>query len=251
MMGALFALLLSAGQPDANALFSLYAEGRYGEAMREGEASGTAEGFAIAARAALAEAMMAAKPCLSCLQRGEDDARRAIAADPKLPDGHVWLAASLGYQARIRGIVWAKIEGDPDQAKAQLDNALSLDPDNAYALAALGGWNAEIVRVGGRYLAREIYDASMEQGFKLFDHAEVAAPKNVAVHYQIALALAAFDANAYRPRVESELEQAAMDPPQTAYEKFIAARARELLALLKRGDNDAFETKLRAFQGYP
>lgn len=250
-MGPLLALMLSAGQPDTGALFALYAQGRYADAMREGEASGTAAGLAIASRAALADAMIRPKPCLSCLKRGADDARRAIAVDPRVPDGHVWLAASLGYQARIMGIVWAKLEGDPDQAKAQLDAALALDPANAYALAALGGWNAEIVRVGGRYLAREIYDASMAQSLDLFDRAVHAAPNNVAVHYQIALALAAFDTEAYGARVESELGAAVAGPPQTAYEKFIAGRAQELLALMKGGDRDAFAAKLKVFQGYP
>jgi tetratricopeptide (TPR) repeat protein len=249
MKAALLALVLAVAAPDG--LFGLYAQGHYDEAMRQGEASGTAAGLAIAARAALADAMTRAKPCLSCLKRGEGDARRSIAADPRLPDGHVWLAASLGYQARIQGLVWAKLEGDPDQAKTELDAALAADPDNAYALAALGGWNVEVVRVGGRYLAKKFYGASLDRALALFERAVHTAPGNVAVHYQIALALAGFDDLTYRPRVERELEAAIESPPQTAYERFVAARAQELLALLKAGDHGVFNAKLRVFQGYP
>ena len=117
--------------------------------MRQGEAAGTAAGLAIAARAAMADAMMKPAPCLECLKRGEDYARRAIAADEDAPDGHVWLAAALGYQARIVGLVRARLDNDPAQAKENLeDGAGKLDPDNAYALAALGGWNVEVVRAG-------------------------------------------------------------------------------------------------------
>ncbi len=96
-----------------------------------------------------------------------------------------------------------------------------------------------------------MYDASLEQGMGLFDRAGRAAPRNVAVRYQIALSLAGLDPETYRGRVESELEAAAHAAPETAYEKFVQGRAEDLLALLKRGDRDAFDEKVRIYQGYP
>jgi tetratricopeptide (TPR) repeat protein len=251
MKAALLALALAAAPADSSALFALYAQGHYHDAMRRGEDSHTAEGLAIAARAALADAMTRPEPCLSCLQRAEEDARRAIALDGRLADCHVWLATSLGYEARIQGVMRASWSNSPAQAKEQLDAALAIDPANAYALAALGGWHVEIVRVGGAFLASKVYDASLEKSLALFDRAGRAAPHNVAVHYQIALSLAGLDEVAYRQRIESELQTAIQGPPQTAYEKFVAARAQELLNLMKRGDGDAFDARLRTFQGYP
>jgi tetratricopeptide (TPR) repeat protein len=251
MKAALLALAVAGAPADSNALFALYAQGHYSEAMRRGEDSHTAEGLAIAARAALADAMTRPEPCLPCLQRAEEDARRAIALDGRVADGHVWRATALGYEARIQGVVRAQWNSSPAQAKAELDQALALDPNNPYALAALGGWHMEVVRAGGEYLAGKIYDASLDKGMALFDRAGRAAPHNVAVHYQIALSLAGVDPARYRARIESEFETAIQGPPQTAYEKFVAARAQELLTLLKRGDTDSFEAKLRTFQGYP
>jgi hypothetical protein len=251
MKAALLALALAGTPADSSALFALYAQGHYQDAMRRGEDSHAAEGLAIAARAALADAMTRPEPCLPCLQRAEDDARRAIALDTRLADGHVWLATSLGYEARIQGVMRASWNNSPAQAKEQLDAALAIDPANAYALAALGGWHAELVRVGGAFMAGKVYDASLEKGLALFDRAGRAAPHNVAVHYQIALSLAGLDEVVYRQRIESELQTAIQGPPQTAYEKFVAARAQELLNLMKRGDNDAFDARLRTFQGYP
>jgi hypothetical protein len=250
MKAALLALLLAA-PPENSALFTLYAQGHYEEAMRQGAASGTAAGFAIAARAAMADAMMKPAPCLECLKRGEAFARRAIAADKDAPDGHVWLAAALGYEARIVGLVRARLDNDPAQARENLETALKLQPDNAYALAALGGWNVEVVRAGGEFLSRKLYDASLEQGMSFFDRAVRAAPRNVAVRYQIALSLAGFDQDAHSGRVESELEAVIHAAPETAYEKFVQSRAGDLLALLKRGDRDAFDEKVRIYQGYP
>ena len=85
----------------------------------------------------------------------------------------------------------------------------------------------------------------------MFDRAVRAAPGNVAVRYQIALSLAGFDAEAYRSHIESELQAAIHAVPETAYEKYVQARAGELLTLLRRGDRDAFDARVRAFQGYP
>jgi len=104
MKAALLALALAATPADPSALFALYAQGHYQDAMRRGEDSHAAEGLAIAARAALADAMTRPEPCLPCLQRAEDDARRAIALDTRLADGHVWLATSLGYEASDVGV---------------------------------------------------------------------------------------------------------------------------------------------------
>src|SRR6185437_12821313 len=176
---------------------------------------------------------------------------RAIAADGTMADGHVWLAAALGYEARIVGLVRARLKNDPAEAKQSLDEAMRLQPGNAYALAALGGWNVEVVRVGGKFLANKLYGASLEQGMALFDRAARAAPRNVAVRYQIALSLAGLGAPATRERMESELEAAIQATPETAYEKFVQTRARELQTLLKRGDSSAFDAKVRTFQGYP
>jgi len=251
MRAALLALVLAASPAENGSLFALYAQGQYDEAMRQGASAGTAAGFAIAARAAMADAMMHPAPCLECLKRAEDYARRSIAADKDAADGHVWLAAALGYEARIVGLVRARLDNDPAQAKANLDDALKAQPDNAYALAALGGWNVEIVRAGGKFLANKLYGASIEQGMTLFDRAVRAAPRNVAVRYQIALSLAGLNPAAHRSRIDSELEAAIHAAPETAYEKFVQGRAQELLILLKRDDRDAFEAKLRTFQGYP
>ncbi|HEY4276523.1 MAG TPA: hypothetical protein VGM68_13630 [Rhizomicrobium sp.] len=251
MKAALLALLLAGAGPGSDELFGLYARGQYEEAMRAGAASNSAAGFAIAARAAMADAMTRREPCLECLKRGEDFARRAIAADETMADGHVWLAAALGYEARIMGLVRARLKNDPAEAKQNLDEAMRLQPGNPYALVALGGWNVEIVRVGGAFLANKLYGASLDQGMTLFDHATRAAPRNVAVRYQIALSLAGLGSAAPRERLESELEAAIQAAPETAYEKFVQSRARELQTLLKRGDNAAFDAKVRIFQGYP
>jgi hypothetical protein len=231
----------------ADSLYAIYAGGHYEEAIRAGSAAGSAEGFAIAARAAMAQAAMQPQPCLSCLQRAEGFARKAVAADNAYPDGHVWLAASLGLEGRIQGMIRAR--ANVAVAKTQLEAALQSDPRNAFALAALGGWNIEIVRGGGALLAGLMYGAHEADGLALFDRAVQSAPGNVAVRYQIGLSLSGYDPKKFHSRIAGELEAAVRNAPQTEYEKFIQARAAELLQA--QGDDAAFAAKARQFQGYP
>ena len=112
MMRLLAAFLFAVFATSASAedALSLYRSGKYEAAITAAIAQNNATGFALAARAALGAALtQKQKPCLSCLQRAEGFARKAIAADAHLPDGHTYLAVSLGYEARIIGTVRARL----------------------------------------------------------------------------------------------------------------------------------------------
>src|ERR1700761_9218672 len=188
---------VTAAAAPADDIFALYAKGDYEQAAQAGEASHSASGLAIAARAVLADDVLRDAPCMECLQRAERLARAAVAADPHFAYGQVWLAVSLGYQARLLGIVKARLRDMPAQSKAALDAAVADDAKNAYAASALGGWHIEVVKGGGAFLARTIYGARESEALALFDRAVKLAPTNVAVHYQVALALLGFDGEKY------------------------------------------------------
>jgi hypothetical protein len=249
----LLALTLLAGAAvaaDNDALFALYAKGDYAEAARAGAAAHTAYGYALAARAILAEEVLGSAPCLECLQRAEAVARQAVAADPKLADGQIWLAVALGYESRITGIISARLHRRPEQARDALEAAVKADPHNPYAVSALGGWHVEVVKGAGPFLARRLYSATIADGVALYDRAVKLEPNNVAVHYQIALSLAGYDVDKWGPRVAQELDDAIKAAPQTAYERAMQARAIDLKAMLG-GDRLALDAKVRKLQGYP
>jgi hypothetical protein len=249
-LAALFLLApLSAQAASTEEIFALYAHGDYEQAVRLGEASHTAPGLAVAARAVLADEVLRETPCLSCLERAEALARQAVAADPHFALGQVWLAVALGYEARIIGSVKARVKNSPAQSRTALDAAIAEDPKNAFAVSALGGWHIEIVRGGGAFLARLAYGARESEGLALFDRAVRLAPGNVAVRYQIGLGLAGFDAEKYRVRIATEFKAALAATPQTAYERKIQTRAAELLGLMNA--QEAFNLKVRKYQGFP
>ena len=251
---AVLLLLLPAGLAVAPAraddAAALYAKGDYAQAMQAGEASHTATGYALAARAAMADAVLRDAPCLECLSHAEALARQAVAADPKLADGQIWLAVALGYQARLQGIVRARLRDLPEQSKAALDAAIADDPANPQGASVLGGWHVEVVKGAGPFLARTLYGASMSAALALFDRADRLGPGNVGVRYQIALSLAGQDPDLYRERIAAELDAALRGTAATAYEKALQARAAELKTLLP-GSRAAFDAKVRKFQGYP
>src|SRR4051794_18790600 len=106
--------------------FDLYKAGRYEDAIKAGEAANTGQGLALAARAAFAEANLSEMPCLPCLDRVENYARRSIALDTAHPDAFIYLAAALGYKARIVGSLTAQLRRYPELSREAIDHALSV-----------------------------------------------------------------------------------------------------------------------------
>lgn len=247
----IFATVCTVTQAAAATPADLYVAGQYEAAISAGTTDNTAESLATAARAALAIAMMQETPCTKCLQRAETLARSAIAKDPKRADARVYLAAALGYQGRILGMVETKLKGFPAEAKTNLDAALAAEPDNARALAALGGWNIAIVNGGGAMLANMLYGAKLEKGLADFDAAFKQAPQDIALRYQYALSLSAYSRETYHNQIVDALTRAANGPALTAYDKIIQKRAAILLALLKSGATDKYDATVKRYQGYP
>jgi tetratricopeptide (TPR) repeat protein len=235
----------------ADTALSFYKAGQFAQAEAAGVAQNNSEGLAIAARAVLAEDMMRDQPCLDCLRHAEDLSRRAIAADPKVPEGHIYLAAAIGYESRIIGNLAAQSKGYANEAKRQLDAALASDPNDVWALAALGSWHIEIVRAAGPTLARWLFDARFASGQDYYSKAFAAEPDNLVIRYQYALALAAYNLADYQKNIEAELAHALACTSSSAYETFAKGRARELLDTLKRGDTAAVQRLVRRDQGYP
>ncbi len=248
---ALLACLVALPARAADPAYLLYAAGKYEEAIKAGTALGNAQGYTIAARAALADAQTRDEACLSCLRRAEGLARKAVAADPKLPDGQTYLAVSLGYEARIVGPVTARYHNYPGHAKDALDAALESDPKNPWALGALGGWNIEIVRTGGDTLADLLYGATVDQGLDAFARAFKSAPDNLAVRYQYGLSLSGYDPDRFHTEILDAFARVAHETPQTVYERLAQKRAAELADLLKKGDRATFDARVRKYQGYP
>jgi len=250
-LGATLALAITVSAAQAGPALQLYEKGKYDAAIAAGLNEQDAAGFAVAARAELAREQMREEPCQECLDRAESYARQAIAADPKLAEGHIYLAVTLGYESRIIGPIAARFRGYAESARKEIDDAIADDPKNAWAWASLGGWNIEIVHNGGATLARWLYGATLREGLDDFQKSFASDPNNLVLRCQYAITLAAYDRAKFRTNIASALSTAIALKPQTVYETFAQSRARALLAAFNDSDAAEFDRLVRHDQGYP
>jgi hypothetical protein len=229
----------------------MFEKGDYLGAAKAGAAEGSAPNLALAARATLADATLRDAPCMACLQNAEAFARRAIAVDANNMEGHIHLAVSLGYQARIIGPIRARFARFPEQAKEEIETALRLAPNSHWALSAAGGFNIEVVRAGGRFLGNLIYGATFENGVSYFHKAIAADPENPLIKLQYALALTGYAFDARRPEIAAVLDSSVRAKPGNIYEEAMRQRAARLLALLNENKVSDYLVLARKYQGFP
>jgi len=246
-----FALALLATAARAETPYQMYVAGRFAEAERTALAENDAEGYALAARSELAAETMRPEPCWPCLERAKTMAERAIGLDPRLAEARIEFVVALGYEARLMGELEAHFKGFAEKAKNNIDAAIADEPTNAWAWAALGGWNIEIAHDAGSALARWLYGASLRGGLADFSKAFAAAPDNLVLRFQYALSLGSTNPTVYRDTIIDALARAAQDTPQSAFEIYAQKSARDLLAALKARDMPSFNRLVRHDQGYP
>ena len=240
----------SAWAAESSAL-ALFEKGEYAKAIDTAAAEGGGVGFALAARATLAEASLRDAACLECLKRAEGYARQAIAADPDNLEGQLQLAVALGFEARIIGPLRARFQRFPEQARNAIEIALRLEPDNPWALATAGGFQIEVVRSGGRLLANLFYGASFDDGVAYYQRAMGADPGNAVIKLQYALALTGFAFDARRAEIVTVLDSAARVSAPDAYGKAMKIRAAKLLDLLNRNKREEYLALASRYFGFP
>ena len=167
----------------------------------------TRQGFAIAARAALADAVLRDAPCLDCLQ-----ARRGFCAPRRGRRSAIWPTAMSGWRSALgyegahhrhgAGAAARHRRARPRRAGCGARRTIPPIPMRWRRWAA--GISRSCAAAAPFWRACSMAPARSE-ALALFDRAVQAAPGNVAVRYQIALSLAGFDADNYRGRIESEL----------------------------------------------
>jgi tetratricopeptide (TPR) repeat protein len=253
LRAAIAAGLLTFAATELNAAEAalLYAEGAYEAAIAAAESDGGAAGFALAARAALADAELRETPCLACLERAAEFARGAIAAGPDNAEPYIYLVVALGRRARLIGFFQAQSERIGSVTDEAIEAALAIDPDYPWALATRGGWHIEVVRLAGRILGGFLFGAAVEDGKDFFRRAMAGEPDNLVLPYQYALTLSAYDLEGERQAIRAELAKAVVLDPQDAYESAIRMRAELLLAELDAGDDPNFLRLLDIFRGDP
>lgn len=229
---------------------ALFARGQFLAAAEEGRAVADAAGLALAARATLAHVEFHAPPARrrSAVRAAEAFARAALARDPEHVEALIQLALAIGYRARHGGALTSHLQGLVEEGRGYLTQALSLQPDNAWANAALGAWHVEVFRVGGSALASVLYDSSDRRGLSLFRRALEIEPENLVLRYEFALALLSLDPRDHAEEAEAHLSAALALPTATMLDRLTRGRVERLLAALRsdrRADLDGEIRRIR------
>jgi tetratricopeptide (TPR) repeat protein len=230
---------------DAEALFT---QGHFLEAADIAKTQDTAHCLAFAARATLMHAGYVAhgEAASKELKDGEALARQAVTKDPTDIEGMLQLVIALGFLSREEGDLRAHEDGYGKEARRLIEKAIKLAPNDPWARAAYGGWNAEVVSRAGGFIAGLFYDASRKKAIAGFDKAVALDPDNPVIRVEYATALVRLDPK--RPDVEAIKAQldAALDiPPKTAVDRILQSEGRELLDAVNAGEPGELATVVK------
>jgi hypothetical protein len=249
-IAALFIVLLpSSARAEAPAAPTAYAAGDFLQAAIAGEQDGRADGLTLAAQALLAKCVLDPRDAgvAAMLDRAEKDAAAALALDNSAPGPRLQLALALGLKARRTSLREAIRANYAPRGRRLIEEAIDLDPRQAWAYAMLGGWHLEVLRRGG-VLGGKIMGATYRAGLRAFERARTLAPDNPAISLHYAVALLALDPDKHAAQAAVLLQAAAAAPARDAFETFMREEARRIGAVLaSRGPQAAAHSAADAF----
>lgn len=220
----LLALLFAVAWADPATLID---EGHFQQAYEQALAQGTAEAYALAAKAASFYAGYIAntgKEKETWFSKAEAAAKKAIAADANYAEGYFELARAQGRLSQYRGILASL--NLASSVRDNLKKALELNPKHDGALVALALWNLELAQKGVGW----IYGASIKRVEPLFQQAIQLNPTAIAHRLEYGNALIRLNKpDAARRQLEKALEL----PARTWVDRADQEKARALLESIK------------------
>ena len=203
---------------DARAAFG---EGRFLDAAEHGEALGTSDGYALAARSLsiYAHYVAADEERNEIIDRAIRAAEEAVRADSANPEALYQAAHAYGRFAQHNGKVTVLRKGTMGRIRDLLEAAIALDPSFADAILALGGWHADVHDAGR--MARWMYGGNREEAVELFERALEMMPDSRVALYEYAVRLPDLDRDGGVERAGRLLARAVELPLADVYDGFI------------------------------
>ena len=231
--GALL-LVNPAGAQSIEEARTAYAEGRFAEAAALGEALGTSDGYALAAKSLAIHGYynVAEEEQPEVFARAIRAAEEAIRLDPDNPVAHFESAHAIGREAQTVSVMEALNRGYARRTREAAQEALRLDPQMAEAYLTLASWHAEIVNKMGRLVAGMTYRASRRDALEYYEKALELAPEEKTVYLEYSNGLLLLGRNRNREQARELLSRGLEIPPRDAYERIIHDLTAEKLAAL-------------------
>jgi len=217
-----------------------FESGAFLTAAAAAESSGGAGGLTLAARALLAACVAgpAEENVDLLIDRAIVAARTALERDPKSVEARLNLALGLGLKGRRTGRMEAFRKGYAATGKRLIEDAMIMEPNNAWANALMGGWSLEVMRRGGK-IGAKLYGASFEEGVAYFERARVLAPQDPAIAMLYGAALLELDPKRFAEDARAQFEAAAAGQPRDALGRTMRREASAFLEILEREGPEA------------
>jgi Tfp pilus assembly protein PilF len=233
-MRLLIALLLAAAPAAAQTSAAAHFQaGSFAQAATAGRAEKTVPGLIIAGRSLSTIAAFQTPEkdkARDLLRLAEVDFDSALAIQPNNRDALLQKAIAIGYRA--------KLDRSPGLAKLSRRNfeaILKRYPNDALALAAMGGWHGESVATLGRFLAGTALGAKESESTRFFDKALAAPGADPLVPIFYASTLMALSAD-HAPKARALLMRSLKTQPSDGFEALVQRNGRTVLAQLDKGD---------------
>lgn len=228
-----------------------YEQGQYDNAVALGEELGTAEAYALAARALLGKINLQTRDEreMDEIERAIVLAEKALALDPDLVEGHLQIATAYGFKARMLNMLRAKLAKLPEKSRHHLEQTILLEPKNAWGWSFMGAWHWEVVRKGGEGMAEAMFGATMDEGSMAFEKALILDLENPYLPYLYALTLLTRDIYTYENKARDLLEVTISMESTSHQSKMTIKRAEALLATLDAKEYGSALEQVADYQG--
>lgn len=217
----------------AGAALDAFEAGRFAEAVTAGRKEGTAQSLLLAGRSISTIAAFQTtdrKLARERLLQAERDFDASLALQPGNVDALLQKAIAAGYRAKLENNL-----GLAKQTRKSFEGLLVKRPNDALALAAMGGWHGEAVATLGKFIAGTALGAKQGESLRYYEKAIAAPGADPAVPVFYATTLLNLSA-ANAPRAKALLQRAVKAKAGDGFERLMQQNARAILAPLEKGN---------------
>ncbi|MHA1543556.1 MAG: hypothetical protein ACTSU8_00285 [Alphaproteobacteria bacterium] len=218
-----------------------YDSGEFDEAIEAGRALGTLESLTIAIRAQLILVQYIYQPedRLGALNRAIEDSELTKQIDPD----HIEVLISTGILIGLRGRYERNI-ADGKEAERLFLKAIELDPNQSWALGAMGSWHAETLAEAGSIAGRLVFGAKRKLAWYYFNRAIEAKPDNLAIRAAYIRALLKIKPKKNEVMIRENFEYVLKTPAKNALERLMKEQVRQIKAAFYGGDREKLQLLL-------
>jgi len=220
---------------------AFYNAGQFEKAAETGRAAGGLEGlrFAVHSNVILVQYILPQDKRLEALEAAITEAQKIR---EKYPDD-IELMISTGILVGLRGRYHQSVS-DGKEARALFEMALAKDPEQPWALGALGSWHAETVYEAGGIAARLVMGAKKKFAWDYFDKSHEIDPNNIPITAAFIRALLKLKPKQYAGLLLSMIESVKKAKVTNALDRILQEQIKRIDAARLAGNEEELETLL-------